>query len=147
MKNRSVFKGFLDAFINALLLFGINTFFLTIYAENFSVEKCMLIELAAAIMLSIIFFISIFKESNKNILEYVIISSLSFPFFSVLIITIYYLIPFYKSIPFSDVNAADGLLCMTGSALFLITSIILKVILIICLLIKNKKRQSPVKSN
>lgn len=143
MKKHSVFKGFLDAFINSLLLFSINTFFLTIYAENFSVEKCMLIELAAAIMLSIIFFISIFKESNKNILEYVIISSLSFPFFSVLIITIYYLIPFEKIIPFYDANAAVGLLCMAGSAVFLITSIILKAIIIICLSVENKKQQSP----
>lgn len=143
MKKRTVFKGFLDAFINSLLLFSINTFFLTIYAENFSVEKCIIIELIAAIMLSIIFFISIFKESNKNILEYVIISSLSFPFFSVLIITIYYLIPFEKIIPFYDANAADGLLCMAGSVVFLITSIILKAIIIISLLVKNKKRQSP----
>lgn len=143
MKNRSVFKGLLDAFINSLLLFGINTFFLTIYAVNFSVEKCMFIELAAAIILSIIFFISIFKENNKNILEYVIIGIFSFPFFSVLMITIYYLIPFEKSIPFYDANAASGLLCMTGSAIFLITSIILKAIIIISLLVENKKRQSP----
>lgn len=143
MKKRSVFKGLLDAFINSLLLFSINTFFLTIYAENFSVEKCIIIELIAAIMLSIIFFISIFKKSNKNILEYVIISSLSFPFFSVLIITIYYLIPFEKIIPFYDANAADGLLCMAGSAIFLITSVILKAIIIICLSVENKKQQSP----
>lgn len=143
MKKHSVFKGFLDAFINSLLLFSINTFFLTIYAENFSVEKCIIIELIVAIMLSIIFFISIFKESNKNILEYVIISSLSFPFFSVLIITIYYLIPFEKIIPFYDANAAVGLLCMAGSAVFLITSIILKAIIIICLSVENKKQQSP----
>lgn len=143
MKKRTVFKGFLDAFINSLLLFSINTFFLTIYAENFSVEKCIIIELIAAIMLSIIFFITIFKESNKNILEYVIISSLSFPFFSVLIITIYYLIPFEKIIPFYDANAADGLLCMAGSAIFLITSVILKAIIIICLSVENKKQQSP----
>ena len=143
MKKHSVFKGFLDAFINSLLLFGINTFFLTIYAENFSVEKCIIIELIMAIMLSIIFFISIFKESNKNILEYVIISSLSFPFFSVLIITIYYLIPFEKIIPFYDANAAVGLLCMAGSAIFLITSVILKAIIIICLSVENKKQQSP----
>ena len=143
MKKRTVFKGFLDAFINSLLLFSINTFFLTIYAENFSVEKCIIIELIVAIMLSIIFFISIFKESNKNILEYVIISSLSFPFFSVLIITIYYLIPFEKIIPFYDANAAVGLLCMAGSAVFLITSIIFKGIIIICFSVENKKQQSP----
>lgn len=142
MKKRTVFKGFLDAFINSLLLFSINTFFLTIYAENFSVEKCIIIELIAAIMLSIIFFISIFKESNKNILEYVIISSLSFPFFSVLIITIYYLIPFEKIIPFYDANAADGLLCMAGSAIFLITSVILKAIIIIILFVKNRKTRN-----
>ena len=140
MKKHSVFKGFLDAFINSLLLFSINTFFLTIYAENFSVEKCIIIELIVAIMLSIIFFISIFKESNKNILQYVIISSLSFPFLSVLIITIYYLIPFEKIIPFYDANAADGLLCMAGSAIFLITSVILKAIIIICLSVENKKQ-------
>lgn len=140
MKKRTVFKGLLDAFINSLLLFSINTFFLTIYAENFSVEKCIIIELIVAIMLSIIFFISIFKESNKNILQYVIISSLSFPFLSVLIITIYYLIPFEKIIPFYDANAADGLLCMAGSAIFLITSVILKAIIIICLSVENKKQ-------
>ncbi len=139
MKKYSIFKGLLDAFANSLLLFGINTFFLTIYAVNFSVKKCIFIEFAVAIMLSILFFISIFKENNKNILEYIIVSICSFPFFSVLIIIIYYLIPFDKSIPFYDANAGSGLLCMVCSAIFLITSIILKVIITACLLVKNKK--------
>lgn len=143
MKNNFVFKGLLDAFINSLLLFIINTFFLTIYAENFSVKKCISIELAAAIILSIIFFILIFKEKNNhNILKYIITGICSFPFFSVLNIIIYYLIPFAKNIPFYDANAGSGLLCMVGSAIFLITSIILKVIIIIYLLVKNIKLQN-----
>ncbi len=142
MKKCSIYKGLLDAFANSLLLFGINTFFLTIYAVNFSVEKCIFIEFAVAIMLSILFFISIFKENNKNILEYIIVSICSFPFFSILIIIIYYLIPFDKSIYFYDDNNAGGLLCMICSAIFLITSIILKVIITACLLVKNKKTRN-----
>lgn len=139
MKKNFIFKGLLDAFINSLLLFSINTFFLTIYAVHFSFEKCIFVELTAALMLSIIFFILIFKENNKNILKYIITSICSFPFCSILIIAIYYLIPFEKSIPFYASNASNGLLCILGSTIFLITSIIFKVIITICLLVKKKK--------
>ncbi len=139
MKKRLIYKGFLDAFINSLFLFGINIFFLTIYAVNFSVKKCLFVELAAAIILSIIFFILIFKENNKNILKYIYTSIFSFPLFLIVTIIVYYLIPLKKNIPFYDTNAGNGLLCMVGCIFFIITSIILKVIITICLLVKNKK--------
>lgn len=141
MKKRIFLKAVLDGLIQSLILVCLETFSISVYASNLSLEQHLLIGASSAVLSAVVYVVLTLKESNnKKLACFSLISILFFVLNMVSILAIRLTFRF-NFMPLREVNNADGILILFIIGCYILVSIILRICVFVISIIKNIHRK------
>lgn len=140
MNKKMILKAILDGFVESLTLICLGLFLVSTYALNLTLNHGLWLGFLGAVICVVVFALLIRKEtSNKVIILYFLINIFSFILCYAIMMSIR-MVSEFEIFSLRDVNNGDGILLLFVNGCFVLSSLVLRVCVLVVLAIKNKVR-------